>query len=79
MTMTRNTTFLDKLNLEGHCPGFSLWEVKASDGETYLMAADYEGGLSTRLFFKTNDQVSVVSATLLGPNPDVTSWDAAHK
>lgn len=78
MTTTRNFIYIDKLNLEGNCPGFHLWEVVASDGEVYTMASDTESGLDTRLFFRSEGRLKVKTATKLGPNPDVTAWDMAH-
>lgn len=79
MTTTRNTTYLDKLNLAGNCPGFNLFEVKVwENDDVFLMASDHESGLSTRLFFRSNQTLTLKSATLLGRNPDVTSWDRTH-
>ena len=65
--------YLDKLNPERNCPGFKLWDVLASDGVRYLMAGDHEGGAETRLFFAA--RLTVVTATLIGANPDAAEWD----
>lgn len=77
----RDHRFLDKLVLDGYCPGFYLWEVRLfNDDNVYLMAADYEGALSTRVFFATNGAVQQIeSAVKLGDNPDKTSWDMAQE
>lgn len=75
-TSSSNTRYLDKMDPTKNCPGFNLWEVLATDGETYLMASDNTGGLETRLFFRTDGNVHLKSATLLGPNPDVALWDS---
>lgn len=71
-----DTKYLDALHLEPgyNCPGFNLWDVTATDGNRYLMAADYEGSIGTRLFFRTNGKLDMASATLLGRNPDADRW-----
>ncbi|MEB0286174.1 hypothetical protein QN355_06375 [Cryobacterium sp. 10S3] len=73
-TDTPNTTYLDKLDPERNCPGFYIWDALATDGKTYRMAADYDGGLSVRLFFGTNGALDLVSAVNLGDNPDAIEW-----
>jgi hypothetical protein len=73
-----DTTYLDKLNPAGYCPGFNLWNVLATDGKRYLMASDHEGGLGTRLYFRTNGRLDVESAELIGPNPDAAAWNKAR-
>lgn len=77
----RNHKYLDKLNLNGYCPGFKLWEVRLPDDkEVYLMASDHESGLSTRIYFATEGAVqNIESAVLLGENPDRTTWDRARE
>jgi hypothetical protein len=68
--------FRDKLTLEPgyNCPGFNLWDVEATDGNHYLMAADNAGSASTRLYFRTNGRLDVANAVLLGRNPDADLW-----
>jgi hypothetical protein len=71
-----NRSYLDKLDTSdgGFCPGFYLWDVLASDGKRYLIAADYPGAVEVRLYFRA--RLDVVSATKLGPNPDAAAWQA---
>ena len=73
-----STEFLDSMDPKGNCPGFRLWRVVGTDGNRYLMAGDHEGGVKTRLFFRTIGAVDVASIELVGDNPDVAAWDAAR-
>lgn len=73
-----DATHRDALVLDGYCPGFKLWNVLATDGKRYLMASDHEGGCGTRLYFRTNGRLDVVSAELIGPNPDAEEWNRAR-
>jgi hypothetical protein len=80
MTETQNLDpqFRDKLVLEGYCPGFYLWNVLATDGNRYLMAGDHKGGVSTRLYFRTNGKLDVAEIEQIGPNPDAEEWSKAR-
>lgn len=72
-------TFRDKLILAGYCPGFNLWNVLATDGKRYLMASDHASGCGTRLYFRTIGKLDMVSAELIGPNPDAEAWEKNRK
>jgi len=82
-TTAPDTRFLDAVNPESNCPGFLLWDVVASDGQTYRMAGDYSGAVETRLFFRTVGkglpELTVKTMTLVGDNPDVKAWELARQ
>lgn len=69
------TIYLDTCDPRRNCPGFYLWAIDV-DGVPQLMAADSHESLHTRVYFRTDGQVSIDTTTAvpLGPNPDKDEW-----
>lgn len=73
-------TFLDTIHTgECGCPGFRLWEVLASNGVSYLVAADHQSGAETRMYLRSSGAIQAATVTLVGENDAaVAEWESTR-
>ena len=69
-----DTLLVDAVDPQRNCPGFSLFVGTVGD-RSFLVTADDESSAQTRLFFRTNGQMTEFdSIEFHSVNPDVKAW-----